>query len=283
MSSVPRIFSALWLCAAALCAGSILTQPAEAKERHGRPNAAKSIVKGEAAEPSNWAATVLILDRGRFECGGAVIAPTRVLTAAHCALVPASGLTVVAGRPRLADSGNGELIGVSAASIHPDFATSGRHDLAVLTLSRPTTVAPVELASVAEDAASTAPGARLRVAGWGARTPFGRRRAKVLQKTIETARVPDRCARAYRPFFAAQSMICTLGRNIPRTPFHKSACVGDSGGPLVADLPAGPRLVGVVSFGGGFGPFPLCGFRKLPSVYARVSDGLDFIRANLGP
>jgi secreted trypsin-like serine protease len=283
MPGMPRTFPAVWLCAAALCAATVLAPPAEAKQRHPGPPAAKSIVKGEVAEPSYWAATVLILDRGRFECGGAVIAPTRVLTAAHCALVPATTLTVIAGRLRLADSGAGEVIGVSAAAVHPDYTSSGRHDLAVLTLSRPTSVAPMQLASAAEDAAATAPGARLRVAGWGARNPFGRHRAKVLQKTVETARVPERCARAYRPFFVAQSMICTLGRNIPRTPFHRAACVGDSGGPLVADLPAGPRLVGVVSFGGGFGIFPLCGFRKLPSVYARVADGLDFIRANLEP
>jgi secreted trypsin-like serine protease len=53
---------------------------------------------------------------------------------------------------------------------------------------------------------------------------------------------------------------------------YATSCVGDSGGPVVANTPAAPRLVGVISAG----PFP-CGLGA-PSIYARVSSRLGFIR-----
>jgi secreted trypsin-like serine protease len=53
---------------------------------------------------------------------------------------------------------------------------------------------------------------------------------------------------------------------------YATSCVGDSGGPVVANTPAAPRLVGVISAG----PFP-CGLGA-PSIYARISSRLGFIR-----
>jgi secreted trypsin-like serine protease len=76
-------------------------------------------------------------------------------------------------------------------------------------------------------------------------------------------------------------MVCALGKVIRRYgrrafPFRTTTCSGDSGGPLVARTPNGPRLVGVTSVG----PFP-CG-TVAPSIYARVSAGLPFIRRAAG-
>ena len=256
--------------------------PANGGNRGDGPRAHASVTAGAVANTAQWGFTVLILDGGKPECGGSVISPTRVLTAAHCALVPASRLTVVASRFRLSDTTAGQVIGVSAVHVHPDFAINGRHDLAVLELGKATSAPPIPLATAADTAAATVPWSPMRVAGWGARNPIGTRYSNVLRTTLEIARASRRCARAYRRYFAAQSMICALGRKFRHKKFNRTACVGDSGGPLIADLPVGPRLTGVVSFGGGAGFFPLCGFRKLPTVYAKVSDGLPFINQYLG-
>jgi trypsin len=267
------------ICAAVLALGSA-AGPADAGAKRGAgPVAGSSIIAGSIADFSQWPFTVAVLRKGRLHCGGSVIAPTKILTAGHCALgFSVSGLSVVANRARISDGTTGEVIPVASSAVHPDYATNQRHDIAVLTLAQPTTAPPIELASVTENAATTAVGQQLRVAGWGARNPLGFRLSDLLLTTTEKVRTDRRCKRAYRSVFAAQAMICTLGRRLRRyryPPLHTTACTGDSGGPLVADTISGPRVVGTVSYGSS-----ICGFSGSPTVYSRVSDSLDFINGS---
>ena len=212
-----------------------------------------------------------------------MIAPTKVLTAAHCVVGLRVGrLGVVVGRPRLRNTRVGARIAVVAKSVHPDFLKNGRHDLALLTLASPTSVPPIAPATREEDDAAAQPGHVLRVAGWGSRDPFGARYPRFLKKTNQRVLSIRRCKRIYGGrAFSGVSMICATGRRAPRWSrtfrfrINMSPCFGDSGGPLVADTPDGPRQVGVVSFGG-----PICGDAYFPAVYARVSDGLSFIEGS---
>jgi secreted trypsin-like serine protease len=246
----------------------------------GQPRAGASIIGGTPANPNAWGFTVGILDRGRFICSGSVIAPTKILTAAHCAVdTSPSRLTVVAGRQSLTNGTQGEVINVGSVSVHPDYG-SVLHDLAVLTLTRPTSVPPIALAAPGEDAAVSTAGTILQVAGFGDRNPtiFGKRHAGVLEATNE--RVRSNCLRDIGAGFSSDAMVCTLGRRIGRLPVHRGTCYGDSGGPLVEQTTSGPRLVGVTSQGRPFGVL-VCG-AKTYDVFARVSSDLGFIRAAIG-
>ena len=260
-------------CAAALSA--VLSSSSATAAPRARP----SIIGGGAANPSQWTFAVAIFRKNRLHCGGTVISPTRVLTAAHCVLgFDLANFAVIANRPDLRSRASGEVLGVASARIHPDYEATGLHDVAVLNLTRPTTAVPVGLTSTAEDTATTQVGGLLRVAGWGARNPLGVRLSAVLRKTTERVRNARRCLKAYtRDLFDPTLMICALGKRLKRfrrPSIHTSACTGDSGGALIADTAAGPRQVGIVSYGG-----PLCGLAAAPTVYARVSASLDFINA----
>jgi secreted trypsin-like serine protease len=244
------------------------------------PVAHRSVVGGGVANPANWPFAAAIFRKEKLHCGASVISPTEVLTAAHCVFgFTLANFTVVTGRPDLRNQAVGEVIPIAAARVHPDYESSGAHDAAVLRLSRSTTAAPVTLATSSENAAVTVQGAILRVAGWGARSPIGARLSSVLRVAVEKVRSTRRCLRAYTvDLFSPQAMICAVGRRIRRfrrPPIHFSACAGDSGGPLMADTPAGPRQVGIVSFGAG-----LCGLAGAPTVYSRVSDSLAFVQSS---
>jgi secreted trypsin-like serine protease len=236
-----------------------------------------SVVGGSFGDYAQWPFAAAIFRKGRMHCGGSVISPTQILTAAHCVFdFNLANFTVVTGRDNLRDGATGQVIPVASGRVHPDYATTALHDVAVLNLAQPTTAPPIALATPSEDPALTAPGTQLRVAGWGATNPIGFRLSAVLKSTIESVRTAQRCLRAYtRDLFNPQSMICALGKrrkNGGRFKLHTSICSGDSGGPLVADTPAGPREVGTVSFSGA-----LCGLPGGPAVYSRVSDSLGFI------
>ncbi|MEU2295855.1 serine protease [Streptomyces antibioticus] len=221
---------------------------------------------------SPW--TVALSSRDRFGgtrsgqfCGGVVVGPTTVLTAAHCLSLDALGappdqvrdLKVIAERTDLYTD-QGREIRVSGTWVNPDYdSASNAGDFAVLTLaeSLPRTAA---IALAAEGDPAYAPGTEAVVYGWGDTTGFG-----AYAHSLRAAQVhvldDERCERAYPASadgtYLASSMVCA---GEPQG--GRDACQGDSGGPLVAQ----GRLIGLVSWGSG------CGRAGSPGVYTRVSD-----------
>ncbi|MDP9228382.1 MAG: serine protease [Actinomycetota bacterium] len=274
---------ALAVSVCVLAVGAAATAPlATAGKGDGARKQARSSIIGGAnvANFSNWPYAAVVLRKGQLHCGGSVIAPTKVLTAAHCVdgFNPAN-LTVVTGRPDLRNRAVGLDIRVAAVAPHPDYHETQIHDVGVITLAGATNAPSVKLPTPEQGPSLALPGQTLRVAGYGARSPFGFGLSKQLRETVEIVRAERRCRRAYRRIFLPQTMICALGLRIKRygrPAIHTTACSGDSGAALVADLPTGAVAAGTVSFGGAF-----CGISAAPTVYSRVSDSLPFILGQL--
>ena len=250
----------------------------------GAQAASPRIVGGGKADATGWEFTVALEQKRRLICTGSLIAPNRVLTAAHCAKGgKRKQLSVFAGSPSIAPKRRPPRIKVRAVAVDPTY--NGRkveRDFAVLTLASAPDVQSIALATPSESKLATRPGEVVRTAGFGTRSAWGfnvARRLKATRERVFRGRVCDRLFGKDRGFQQA-TMICALGKRVrrfhSRLPFHSTSCSGDSGGPIVAATPAGPRLVGLVSAG----PFP-CGLGG-PSIYARVSSRLGFIRRAAG-
>ena len=171
----------------------------------------------------------------------------------------------------------------------PGWMRSFQNDLAVLSLTSPTTAPPLQLADAAEDAAYTRPGAPLQVAGFGNRNPILRRQNVGLltaaDVTVRNCLLPSWAICDYGG--RAGSVILRFKKHHRlKRKVKKSICSGDSGGPLVARTPNGPRLIGVAEASSGPRKpnpffFVICGLKGFPSLHSRVASYLSFIQANL--
>jgi len=214
------------------------------------------VIGGERAsiEANPWA-VYLTDDRGAQFCGGTIVAPMKVLTAAHCALGRSpSELRVVAGREDKLDRDSGVSVAVTDIWIHKQYISADEgEDVAVLTLKKAVPYAPLPIAELS-DRALYEPGTELRALGWGRTSENGKTSRYLLQAALPV--LPDTyCAESY-PQFVRTDMFCAgyEGGKI-------DTCQGDSGGPIVA----GGKLVGVTSWGEG------CARKGKPGVYVRIA------------
>ncbi|WP_434440140.1 S1 family peptidase [Lentzea sp. E54] len=214
------------------------------------------VVGGERASiAANPWVVHLTDDRGTQFCGGTIVAPTKVLTAAHCALGRSTrDLRVVAGREDKQDQGAGISVVPESVWIHRQYVSADAgEDVAVLTLREALPYTPLPFAE-ASDRELYRPGTQLRVLGWGRTSENGRTSRYLMQATVPVLE-DEFCVDAY-PQFVKTDMFCAGYEN-----GKVDTCQGDSGGPIVAD----GKLVGVTSWGEG------CARKAKPGVYVRIS------------
>lgn len=250
-----RVPAVAAVAALALCAAT----PAQAVF-HGTP-------VGPAEAPWSVALTGMSL-----ACGGALIAPDRVLTAAHCVQgVNPNKLRVRLGGGRWEDGRKLAWRGaffpttykIIPSPVAPDdlIRSATVDDIAIIVLrERVTDVAPLPLAT---DPAQPGEGARTVGRGRTGPAPAGTTEAPLAadQQVLD----PAACTKAYGSLYRAGADLCTQDL----TATAAQSCGGDSGSPVIVGRNGTPAIAGVVSWGNETQGRD-CG-DGLPDVSARVA------------
>ncbi|KAE8322179.1 trypsin-like cysteine/serine peptidase domain-containing protein [Aspergillus sergii] len=190
---------------------------------------AEDIVGGTPAYLGEFPHTASLRYDGSHICGASIIAPTKILTAAHCVYgMNQNNFQVATGT--ISVSG-GQLHRVVRVVIHPGYTgqqlDAWRNDVAVITLAAPIQYnsyqRPIALAT-----STPAAGQRVVLSGWGKVSTNGPL-ANTLLKMEQTVVGLSQCQQYHRGMPLDNSHLCTLNRA------GIGACSGDSGGPLISN------------------------------------------------
>uniref|UniRef100_A0A8C7ZKF1 Peptidase S1 domain-containing protein n=1 Tax=Oryzias sinensis TaxID=183150 RepID=A0A8C7ZKF1_9TELE len=215
------------------------------------------IIGGNETDIKDYPWQVSLQNNGQHTCGGSLVSPRWVVTAAHCfnGSVPVLCSDYFSGASY-----------VDKILVNNDYRPEKQdYDIALIRLSSPITVR-VCLPPKDLGLANQSP---LAVTGWGYREEEGEK--PFFSSTLQEADVPlidwTTCSSSsLYGSFLTRRMICA-----GYTEGKVDACKGDSGGPLVYFLPHKWTLVGVVSWGIG------CARANKPGVYTNVDEMLNWI------
>ncbi|KAL1286749.1 KLK6 [Ovibos moschatus] len=222
----------------------VLVAAAQAEEQN-------KVLHGGPCEQTSHPYQAALYTSGHLLCGGVLIHPLWVLTAAHC---KKPNLQVYLGKHNLQQREFfQEESSVIRTVVHPGYnAATHDQDIMLLRLSRPARFSE-HIQPLALERDCSANHTSCHILGWG-KMADGE-----YPNTIQCAYIHlvsrEECDHAY-PGQITQNMVCAGDEK-----HGKDSCQGDSGGPLVC----GDRLRGLVSWGN----VP-CGSKEKPGVYTDV-------------
>lgn len=217
---------------------------------------------------------VLLRINNATQCGGALIADTWILTAAHCMSgMSPSQVEAFVGVTDQNHLGRDHQVQVSQVIVNPGWNSSTySSDLALIGLAAPVatspSVQPVALPLVQDSAAWPAAGESATISGWGTTTLNGSSSPLLRAASVQILSSPtDTKCGEYGTSFVPGNHVCA---GMPQG--GVDACQGDSGGPLTVAYNGGAVLAGIVSSGSG------CADPKYPGLYTRVTSFLPWLR-----
>nr|XP_043877177.1 transmembrane protease serine 9-like isoform X2 [Solea senegalensis] len=219
------------------------------------------IIGGQEAWAHSWPWQVCLRFAAMPACGGAIIGPLWVVSAAHCfkRFKKAAHWSVVAGKHDLDNpkEAGQQIVGVAAIVRHHGYnPRTKENDIALLKLEQPliftATIKPIHLWTKALPLFR-----ECTITGWGSTRENGPR-VNRLQEVNVTVLPPDVCNQYYSGRMRS-SMFCAgkEGGGV-------DACQGDSGGPLSCFTGTRYEVAGLVSWGVG------CGRGGRPGVYTKL-------------
>lgn len=206
----------------------------------------ESIVGGELANIEDFPWQVTLQSNGHT-CGGSIIGPRHVVTAAHC--IGGSNVEVGTGNSQHSRT---KRYKINKAVRHPKYA-GGRldYDIAYIEMAQDFEFGPGTKA-IPIYTGEWKNGASVVVSGWGRPSRQGPIPDKLY--SVKLPAVDNETCRKVHGGKWTDRMICAGGEG------GKGACFGDSGGPLVID----GQLAGAVSWG------EPCANRGYPDVFASL-------------
>lgn len=209
----------------------------------------KRVVNGKNATPHSWPWMVSLRRNGRHICGGSLIKPNWVVTAAHCVadnLATRTYTVVVGAHRRTGTTQFQKSYKLRQIIKHKGYSRSHlRNDIAVLQLETPIDASlHVNVVCLPKAGTRVVPGKNCYLTGWG-RTIGGGQAAVILQETLLPVAGINSCSKINGKLLPVddKTMLCAGGEGV------SGGCQGDSGGSFVCKEDGKYVLRGVVSWG----------------------------------
>ncbi|XP_058466948.1 hepatocyte growth factor-like protein [Malaya genurostris] len=229
------------------------------------------IIGGKASRRGQWPWQVAILNRFKEAfCGGTLVAPRWILTAAHCVR---KRLYVRLGEHNLQQSDGTEMeFRVDSSIKHPRYdKKTVDNDVALLRLPRDVERSNfVGYACLPERYQTLPTGHTCTIIGWGKKRHNDDAGTDVLHEAEVPIITNDKCRAVYHDYTITKNMFCA-GHKRGRI----DTCAGDSGGPLLCrdttKVNSPWTIFGITSFGDG------CGKKNKFGIYTKLPNYVDWV------